>query len=84
MPLDTLKIDKSFVDTISTDANSQIILESIMYMVKKLGLETIAEGVETEEQFFYLDNIECDNIQGYFLGKPMSAEDIEREILRKI
>ena len=84
LPLDTLKIDKSFVDTISTDANSQIILESIMYMVKKLGLETIAEGVETEEQFFYLDNIECDNIQGYFLGKPMSAEDIEREILRKI
>ena len=55
-----------------------------MYMVKKLGLETIAEGVETEEQFFYLDNIECDNIQGYYLGKPMPAEDIEREILRKI
>ena len=84
LPIDTLKIDKSFVDTITTDENSQIILESIMYMVKKLGLETIAEGVETEEQFFYLDNIECDNIQGFYLGKPMCAEDIEREILRKI
>lgn len=84
LPLDTLKIDKSFVDTIITDENTQIILESIMYMVKKLGLETIAEGVESEEQFQYLDQIECDNIQGFYLGRPMAAEDIEKKILQKI
>lgn len=84
LPLDTLKIDKSFVDTITTDENTQIIMESVMYMVKKLGLETIAEGVESEEQYQYLDNIECDNIQGYYLGRPMSSEDIEKKILQKI
>lgn len=84
LPLDTLKIDKSFVDTVTSDENTQIIMESIMYMVKKLGLETIAEGVETEEQYHYLDNIECDNIQGFYLGRPMTAQDIENKILKLI
>ena len=77
LPIDTLKIDKSFIDTVITDENTRIITESIIYMVKKLGFETIAEGVETEEQFRYLNEIDCDNIQGYFLGKPMPSEKIE-------
>ena len=46
-------------------------------MVKKLGFETIAEGVETDEQFEYLKNIGCDCIQGYLLGKPVESEKIE-------
>lgn len=54
------------------------ITESIIYMVKKLGFETVAEGVETEEQFKYLNEISCDIIQGYYLGKPMPADDIEK------
>lgn len=78
LPIDTLKIDKSFIDTVITDENTRIITESIIYMVKKLGLETIAEGVETEEQFQYLNEISCDIIQGFYLGKPMPAEDIEK------
>lgn len=78
LPIDTLKIDKSFIDTVITDENTRIITESIIYMVKKLGFETIAEGVETEEQFKYLHEISCDIIQGYYLGKPMPAEDIEK------
>lgn len=77
LPIDTLKIDKSFIDTMVTDENTQIIMESIIYMVKRLGFETIAEGVETEEQFRFLNEIDCDNIQGYFLGKPMPSEKIE-------
>lgn len=77
LPIDTLKIDKSFIDTVITDENTRIITESIIYMVKKLGFETIAEGVETEEQFRYLNEIDCDNIQGYFLGKPMPSDKIE-------
>lgn len=77
LPIDTLKIDKSFIDTIITDENTRIITESIIYMVKKLGFETIAEGVETQEQFDYLTAIDCDNIQGYYLGKPMPPEEIE-------
>lgn len=77
LPIDTLKIDKSFVDTLLTDVNTKIITESIIYMVKRLGYETIAEGVETEEQFAYLKELSCDMIQGYYTGRPMPPEDIE-------
>lgn len=77
LPIDTLKIDKSFIDTVISDENTRIITESIVCMVKKLGFETIAEGVETEEQFRYLNKIDCDNIQGFYLGKPMPSNDIE-------
>lgn len=77
LPIDTLKIDKSFIDTLITDENTRIITESIIYMVKRLGFETIAEGVETQEQFDYLTAIDCDNIQGYYLGRPMPPEEIE-------
>lgn len=80
LPIDTLKIDKSFIDTVINDENTRIITESIIYMVKKLGFETIAEGVETKEQFDYLNAIDCDNIQGYYLGKPMPPEEIEKLI----
>lgn len=82
LPIDTLKIDKSFIDTVVSDSNTKIITESIIYMVKKLGFETVAEGVETKEQFEYLKAIKCDNIQGYFLGKPMPPKEIE-ELLRQ-
>ncbi|MGN0377496.1 MAG: putative bifunctional diguanylate cyclase/phosphodiesterase [Suilimivivens sp.] len=82
LPIDTLKIDKSFVDAMLIDKNARIIIDSIVYMVKKLGFETIAEGVETEEQFEYLQSIECDCIQGYLLGKPLSADEIEKLLMR--
>ncbi len=77
LPIDTLKIDKTFVDTLITDINTKIITESIICMVKRLGYETVAEGVETEEQFQYLKELGCDIIQGYYLGRPMPAGEIE-------
>lgn len=76
LPIDTLKIDKSFIDSVIQDESTQVITESIISMVKKLGFETVAEGVETEEQYEYLKKIDCDNIQGFLLGKPMPADDI--------
>lgn len=78
LPINTLKIDKSFIDTMLVDSNARIIMDSIVYMVKKLGHETVAEGVETEEQLAYLKDIGCDCIQGYLLGKPLNAEEMER------
>ncbi|MDR2545938.1 MAG: bifunctional diguanylate cyclase/phosphodiesterase [Lachnospiraceae bacterium] len=81
LPITTLKIDKSFVDTVLLDENTKVITESIVYMVKKLGFETIAEGVETEEQFRYLESIGCDGIQGYYLNRPMTAEELEQHVL---
>lgn len=80
LPIDTLKIDKSFVDTIASDETTRIILESIITMVKRLGFETVAEGVETQAQYDYLKGISCDNIQGFLLGKPMDALSIEKLI----
>lgn len=82
LPIDTLKIDKSFIDGIATDASTAIITSSVINMVKQLGVETVAEGVENKEQFEYLKKMNCDNIQGYLLGKPMSEEDMETLILK--
>lgn len=84
LPIDTLKIDKSFIDTVTFDESSRIITESIITMSKKLGFETVAEGVETKEQLEYLKSVSCDYIQGYYLGKPMAAEEIEEMLLRVI
>ena len=50
-------------------------------MVSKLGYETVAEGVETEEQFDYMKQIGCDIIQGYLLGRPVPADDIEQMLI---
>ena len=84
LPIDTLKIDKSFIDNISTDSASKIITESIVLMAKKLGYSTVAEGVETVEQLEYLKSISCDLIQGFYLGKPMDEQGIEELLLRII
>ena len=80
---DVLKIDKSFTDTLLTDSATRIITESIVSMVKSLGFESIAEGVEEEQQYKYLRAIGCDIIQGYLFGKPLSQEEIE-QLLQKM
>lgn len=77
LPIQTLKIDKVFIDKLKEDEASQIITEAIVNMVEKLGFETIAEGVETKEQLDFLREIHCANIQGFLLGKPMPAEDMD-------
>jgi len=82
LPIDTLKIDKSFVDNIEGDSSSRIITESIVNLVNKLGYESVAEGVETEAQFTYLKSIGCDMIQGFLLGKPMSEAEIDKLLIK--
>lgn len=77
LPLNTIKIDKTFIDTVLVDPAARIIMESIIQMVNRLGYETIAEGVETQNQLDYLKKIGCDVIQGFLLGKPMDAMQIE-------
>ena len=77
LPIDTLKIDKSFIDDVVTDGSTRTIAESIIELSKKLGFDTIAEGVEQEVQYSLLKNIGCENIQGFYLGKPMKFEEID-------
>lgn len=78
LPIDTLKIDKSFIDSVVTDNPTRTIAETIIDMGKKLGFHTIAEGVEDEVQFDLLKEIGCDNIQGFYMGKPMVSDKIEQ------
>ena len=79
-----IEIDKSFIDTSIADENTRIITESIIFMAKRLGFETVAEGVESNEQYNYLKEIGCDCIQGYLLGKPMSKEDCEQLLMKQV
>lgn len=84
LPINTLKIDKSFIDNVTRDEASRIIIESIISMAEKLGYETVAEGVEEKAQYEYLKSVNCDLIQGFFLGKPMDNLGIEELLLRTI
>ena len=78
LPLTTLKIDKSFIQNITeSDGISAEITNSIISMVTKMGLDTIAEGVEKNDQLALLKSLNCKNVQGFLRGKPMSPERIE-------
>ena len=74
---DLLKIDMSFLRTFDTNPKSKLIIASIVDMAKKLGIHTLAEGVETKEQYEYLKMIGCEIIQGYYFGKPIPVEEYQ-------
>jgi len=75
-PIDSLKIDKTFVDGLGAESHDTQIVEAIVSLADALDLTTIAEGVETEEQLQFLMELGCHYAQGYLLGRPMPAEDI--------
>jgi len=76
LPISTLKIDKSFIDDMTTDQNDANIVETIILMAKNLGIGVVAEGVETREQLELLARYKCDLIQGYYYAKPMPLKDL--------
>jgi EAL domain-containing protein (putative c-di-GMP-specific phosphodiesterase class I) len=80
LPIDHIKIDRSFVTDISTNTQDQAIVEAIIAMSKKLGIRNIAEGVETREQLEFLQERGCAEIQGYYFHRPLSVEGF-RELL---
>ncbi len=75
LPLDTLKIDRSFITDVTTDPNSASLVLALVTLAHNLGLKVIAEGVETEEQLKFLKLIRCDEYQGYLLSKPVPRSD---------
>ncbi|ADN10056.1 EAL domain-containing protein [Sulfurimonas autotrophica] len=81
MEFDTLKIDKSFVDKILEDEKDREIVNVILQTAKILNVTTLAEGVETKEQYEWLKDKGCDMIQGYYFSKPLCVKDFEAYML---
>ncbi len=80
LPLDQIKIDRSFVRDIATDPNDAAIVNTIIVMSKAMGLDVIAEGVETEDQREFLDLHGCQNYQGYLFSEPVPLDQFERKL----
>ena len=78
LPLNKLKIDKSFIDDIPKQNDAGAIVKAIVALANSLGLTTLAEGVENTEQLRYLRQIGCDKMQGYLFAKPLSSKEATR------
>lgn len=75
LPLDQLKIDRSFVQAIGTDSSASMIVKTILAMASHIGLEVVAEGVETGDEFAFLDQQGCDLYQGFRFSRPVPASE---------
>ena len=80
-PIDYLKIDQSFVQSLPDNLHSAAIVRSIIDIANNLGLKLIAEGVENQSQAEYLSNLGCNLIQGYYCYRPMSAADFTQLLI---
>jgi EAL domain-containing protein (putative c-di-GMP-specific phosphodiesterase class I) len=76
LPVDRLKLDQSLIHRMTVDARSKIVMRSIISLGADLGVDVIAEGVETEQQFQLLADLGCPRVQGYLLGRPMPATQV--------
>ncbi|MEO3960542.1 putative bifunctional diguanylate cyclase/phosphodiesterase [Chromobacterium piscinae] len=82
-PVDTLKIDQSFIRNINNDEKGSALCDTIAYLAHRMGLQVVAEGVETQQQLTFLTSIHVDVVQGYLLCKPLPAAEVEDFILRQ-
>ena len=83
MPMDTIKIDKSFVDKIGNEkenAKEYIVIKSIIEMARELGFICLAEGAEKKEQVDKLKEFGCEIVQGYYFSKPLPVEEYEQKL----
>ena len=83
LPIDILKVDRSFVQKVPDDAEHDAIVEAVVALAKSLRLKVVAEGVETDKQLRYLRALGCDAVQGYLLGRPASEADTRRLIAER-
>lgn len=82
IPIDCLKLDKSFIDTVEKDNNSKNIIKIIIDLAKSLNLKTVAEGIETKDQVELLKKLGCDCAQGYYFAKPMPLSDYKKMLFK--
>ncbi len=84
IPFTEMKLDRSFVNRGTLDSAARAILESSMAMAQKLGLKTVAEGVESEGELELMRDIGCDNVQGYLIARPMPTDDLIRWLAQPV
>jgi EAL domain-containing protein (putative c-di-GMP-specific phosphodiesterase class I) len=82
LPIDRIKIDRSFIGAIGVGARSGVIARTVIGLARTLGLESVAEGVETQEQFAFLKDAGCDVVQGYLVAPPLLALEAAEAYLR--
>jgi len=75
-PIDVIKVDKSFVDGLGRDAGDEAIVATVVELAHTLGMQAVAEGVETDVQLRWLRQLHCDVAQGYLFSRPVPAGDI--------
>ncbi|MFL6575108.1 MAG: putative bifunctional diguanylate cyclase/phosphodiesterase, partial [Povalibacter sp.] len=83
LPVDRLKVDRSFVQDIATDADDATIVRAIIALGHNLGLRVVAEGVETEQQLEFLRINHCDELQGYYFATPMAVAEFARAVFSR-
>jgi diguanylate cyclase (GGDEF)-like protein/PAS domain S-box-containing protein len=83
LPIDTLKIDKSFVNDITMGSNEEAIAKSLISLAHRMSLVVTAEGIETEAQHSFLRNQRCDKAQGYLFSKPLPSDALEKLLIRE-
>jgi EAL domain-containing protein (putative c-di-GMP-specific phosphodiesterase class I) len=76
-PVDTLKIDRSFISTMADSPESGALIRTLVQLGKTLGLETLAEGIEESAQYSQLERDQCDSGQGYLYARPLDPEALE-------
>jgi len=76
VPVDGVKIDKSFVSDLQRDADDLALTTAIIAMAHALGITVVAEGIEQQAQFDLLNQRDCDLVQGYWLAKPLSSDEL--------
>lgn len=78
IPVDRLKIDQSFVESINVNKGDEVLIQAIIAMAKNMDLDILAEGIETQNQLDYLKSIKCSEGQGYYFSKPLQASEFEK------
>ncbi|MBI4986606.1 MAG: EAL domain-containing protein, partial [Rhodocyclales bacterium] len=79
-PIDEVKIDRSFVRDLHRNADDAAIAAAVVALARTLGLRVVAEGVEQSEQVDVLERLNCDEVQGYFFGRPLDVGEFEQRL----
>jgi EAL domain-containing protein (putative c-di-GMP-specific phosphodiesterase class I) len=83
LPVSSLKLDKSLIDNVASDERSCLKVQAIVKLAKRLGYTTVAEGAESEDQIIKLRSLDCDELQGYALSRPLGSTQLAELLTSK-